>query len=257
MAGLNRAYKRRGNAVALNRAPDMCLDAGSRISYPGTGTTWTDISGNGRNGILYYNTTFNSNNKGQFILDGTGDYIEITNCGEFKWQNINQISFDVVFKTTGSAQSRQYIFESRTSNGTPTYCWYLVIVDNNTNFIFSIGRSTSGNYTDWTHTPSQLTNKIWHICSTIDKTATTNNHNTYLNGSIIATRSFNFNTGDQGSDTVGTSLFLGNYFGSIGISDTQFHLNGSIYSSRVWKNKVLTSTEVATNFELLRGRYGI
>ena len=30
----------------------LALDAGNTKSYPGSGTTWTDLSGNGRNGTL-------------------------------------------------------------------------------------------------------------------------------------------------------------------------------------------------------------
>ena len=30
----------------------LCLDAGNSKSYPGSGTTWTDLSGNGNNGTL-------------------------------------------------------------------------------------------------------------------------------------------------------------------------------------------------------------
>jgi hypothetical protein len=30
----------------------LCLDAADKNSYSGTGTTWTDLSGNGYNGIL-------------------------------------------------------------------------------------------------------------------------------------------------------------------------------------------------------------
>jgi hypothetical protein len=30
----------------------LALDAGNPKSYPGSGTTWTDLSGNGNNGTL-------------------------------------------------------------------------------------------------------------------------------------------------------------------------------------------------------------
>jgi len=71
MAGLNRAYKRRPSMVAMNGAPVLCLDAGSRISYPGTGTTWTDLSGNGGTGTLVGSPTYSSTNGGSLVFSGT------------------------------------------------------------------------------------------------------------------------------------------------------------------------------------------
>jgi hypothetical protein len=45
--------------MALSHSPSivtdglvLCLDAGNPKSYPGSGTTWTDLSGNGNNGTL-------------------------------------------------------------------------------------------------------------------------------------------------------------------------------------------------------------
>jgi hypothetical protein len=42
----------------------LCLDAANRKSYPTTGTTWTDLSGNGRTGTFNNmdGTNFNSAN---------------------------------------------------------------------------------------------------------------------------------------------------------------------------------------------------
>ena len=38
----------------------LCLDAGNTKSYPNTGTTWTDLSGNSNTGTLTNGPTFNS-----------------------------------------------------------------------------------------------------------------------------------------------------------------------------------------------------
>lgn len=52
------------------------LDASRTDSYPGTGTTWTDISGNGNHFTLTNGPTFDANaNGGAFNLDGTNDHI--------------------------------------------------------------------------------------------------------------------------------------------------------------------------------------
>ena len=58
-----------------------CWDAGSRRSYPGTGTTWYDVVG-GQNGTLVNGSdgslTFNSAHGGYLEdFDGTDDYVTI------------------------------------------------------------------------------------------------------------------------------------------------------------------------------------
>ena len=52
----------------------LSLDAADRNSYPGSGTTWSDLSGNGYNGTLTNGPTFNSANGGSIVFDGTNDY---------------------------------------------------------------------------------------------------------------------------------------------------------------------------------------
>lgn len=54
------------------------LDASQPRSYPGTGTSWYDISGNNNNGILQNGPTFSSTAGGTIVFDGTND---TTNCG--------------------------------------------------------------------------------------------------------------------------------------------------------------------------------
>ena len=55
----------------------LCLDAANTKSYPGSGTTWTDLSGNGYNGTLVNGPTYSSANGGVIVLDGVNDYIDV------------------------------------------------------------------------------------------------------------------------------------------------------------------------------------
>jgi hypothetical protein len=52
------------------------LDAGNTNSYPGSGTTWFDLSGNGNNGTLVGNPTFSSEGGGSFIFS-SGRYVQL------------------------------------------------------------------------------------------------------------------------------------------------------------------------------------
>ena len=52
----------------------LYLDAANTKSYPGSGTTWTDLSGNGNNGTLENGVGYNSGNGGSLVFDGVDDY---------------------------------------------------------------------------------------------------------------------------------------------------------------------------------------
>ena len=51
----------------------LCLDAANSKSYPGSGTTWTDLSENARTATLTSGPTFSSANGGSILFDGTDD----------------------------------------------------------------------------------------------------------------------------------------------------------------------------------------
>ena len=48
------------------------LDAGNLESYSGSGTAWTDLSGQGNDGTLVNGPTFSSDNGGSIVFDGFG-----------------------------------------------------------------------------------------------------------------------------------------------------------------------------------------
>jgi len=78
----------------------LALDAANTKSYPGSGTIWRDMSGNGNNGTLTNGPTFNSANGGSIVFDGVDDYANIpiplaisystvTIEGFIKWNSFN------------------------------------------------------------------------------------------------------------------------------------------------------------------------
>ena len=57
----------------------LAVDAGSKKSYPGSGATWSDLSGNGNDGSLTNGAVFNSTSGGNISLDGANDYVSFNN----------------------------------------------------------------------------------------------------------------------------------------------------------------------------------
>jgi hypothetical protein len=52
----------------------LCLDAANTKSYPGTGATWTDLSGNENNVTLVNSPTFSTTNSGRITFNGSTQY---------------------------------------------------------------------------------------------------------------------------------------------------------------------------------------
>ena len=63
-----------GNYVRSNLV--LSLDPGNSGSYPGSGTTWTDMSGSGYNGTLS-NTTFSGAGAGSFSFNGSSSTVSM------------------------------------------------------------------------------------------------------------------------------------------------------------------------------------
>jgi hypothetical protein len=86
----------------------LALDAGNLKSYPGSGTTWTDLSGNGNNGTLVNDVGYSASNLGSFIFDGVDDYIDLTQS----FISSNQI------QTVTSSYTLESWINVRSSSGT-------------------------------------------------------------------------------------------------------------------------------------------
>jgi hypothetical protein len=122
----------------------LWLDAGISPSHAGSGTTWTDLSGNRINGTLTNGPTFNSANGGSILFDGINDYITLNNpqiapgIGPFTWNfwvKINNFSnFSVLFSGTGSNSDYGAIALNPVSSGLLYYAGGFRITDNNTSF---------------------------------------------------------------------------------------------------------------------------
>jgi len=56
----------------------LCLDAGNRKSYPGSGTVFSDLSNNGYNGTLVNTPAFSASNLGFFSFNGTNNRIDLS-----------------------------------------------------------------------------------------------------------------------------------------------------------------------------------
>ena len=147
----------------------LALDAANHKSYPGSGTTITDLSGNGRNGVLTNGPVFSTTNLGIITFDGTNDKILLNNTLDTPfttqywtvdiWFNIDSTyaSYDamlgngypfqlyvnagkIIAYLSSTAGSGTYFLSGMTSTQTiSTETWYhLTFVRNGTNYYYYI-----------------------------------------------------------------------------------------------------------------------
>ena len=57
----------------------LALDPASPKSYPGTGTTWFDLSGNSNDTTLFNSPTYTNSNVHTFNFDEVDDYAKVNN----------------------------------------------------------------------------------------------------------------------------------------------------------------------------------
>ena len=103
--------------MATNYSPSIvtdglvcALDAADKNSYPGSGATWSDVSGNGNDFTLYNSPTHNSD--GYFTFDGVNQYGRSTN--QIDLSSTNAVTVEAVFKVADVTKN-EMIFE-HTSN---------------------------------------------------------------------------------------------------------------------------------------------
>ena len=81
----------------------FCVDAANKRSYPGAGTTWTDLSKNQFTPSLINSPTFSSNNGGYFAFDGTDEEVDCGFTGaDIGIQGTSNASICVWYKKTGT-----------------------------------------------------------------------------------------------------------------------------------------------------------
>jgi len=71
-------------AIIPQNGLQLLLDAANTKSYPGSGTTWTDLSGNGNTGTLTNSPTFTTDNGGAIRFDGTNDYVVVADTANLR-----------------------------------------------------------------------------------------------------------------------------------------------------------------------------
>ena len=203
----------------------FAVDAGSERSYPGSGTTVSNII-NGASGTLTNGVGFNSSNGGSFTLDGTDDYINFGNqsliSGDF--------CIDLWYKLT-QTKSEHYIF----STGYNSAGSILIF----TSGIWLNAADTNGRMPG----PGGTINEIINI--TVERTGGVAKW--YKNGVYQSSLSYSGAIASSTTYTAGWAIPRNN--GSA-------YMAGNLYSIKMY-NKGFSSAEVTQNYNAQKSRFGL
>ena len=206
----------------------VSLDAADRNSYPGSGTSWSDLSGNNNNGTLVNSPTFSSANGGSIVFNGTNQYvtdtINIANTAFtiicWVYSNVTPTS-DTVFSIGTGAATRQAL--------------HLRMVTN-TSFLFGLYND------DLSATVTGVTG-VWN-CLAVTLT-------TGFVQSIYQNGIFNTSRTAGGYYTGNTTCNIGRW-----ANDSAEYVNGNIPIVQVY-NRALSATEVRQNYDAQKSRFNL
>ena len=222
----------------------LALDAANVKSYPGSGTSWSDLSGNSNTGTLTNGPTYSSADGGSFDFDGTNDYVQVSASSDLNFGTGN-FTIDGWFNkdaTTGNlalVSSNKYYINGNNGN------WILRITNANQIAFVTYDGTSNFEYTEFSASTSVNT---WYYFALVREGTGTNETKFYLDGVLKGSMTVSKSLTDAGTN----GLRIGEESDS-GPGNVPF--NGKISNVKVYKSKALTSTEVTQNYNALKGRY--
>jgi hypothetical protein len=205
------------------------LDAGNAASYPGSGTVWADLSGNGNNGTLIDGVGYSGANGGYLIL--TGGYVNLGDPSSLRFG-----TGDWAFECFVRPNNIQQAGAAGAQLASKTFGEFEAFWYNSQFGHFIAGSSRIYSLSDWS-------NGIWYQIVFSKQSGVY----TFYRNAIDSGQTINSNN----ISAAGNPWLIGARSPSGGGP-----LAGNIPIVRMY-NRALSAAEVSQNFNALRGRYGI
>jgi hypothetical protein len=217
----------------------LALDAANQKSYPGSGTTWTDLSGNGKDGTLVNGASFQTTNGGSIAFDGVNDRVNLYASNQLIGNQYATLEVWMKSSSTGAGSGGYSNFLGTRVGQNMSINRY-----STTNTAVFLTDFTSGNL----NVPIGSINVFdqnWHhivgvnnfgICSL------------YVDGTLEGTNS---TKSGQYIDLNAEVMAIGN-----DTNNTTRTFYGEVSVARIY-NRALTADDVLQNYNTLKSRFGI
>jgi hypothetical protein len=226
-----------GGSNVVTNGLVLALDAANTKSYPGSGTTWNDLSGNNNSGSLVNGPTFDSGNGGSIFTDGTNDYISSPYFGN----TTDSFTFAAWFKNDNYSEDKFLLARGRDGSGNG---WSLHIKIFTTGLSVSAVVTTSGGATQFSATgTSTLALNSWYYLTGVWTAGVSIKH--YVNGILEAT-----------TNTSTTNLRTSTDGWVIGSLTTTNFTSGYNAIAQVY-TRVLSDAEVLQNYNAQKSRFNL
>jgi hypothetical protein len=222
------------------------LDAGNIVSYPGSGTTWFDLSENINNATLINGPTFSSNNGGLIILDGIDDFVSIpgnttTYTSDFTWQSFHYIRSADPSSLDGMWWSETGVKNFLTLYGNANLASAYMRIDTDTTVYQSFSTGTLSNGFGTTAGP--VTGR-W-LLTTIVKNGTT--FSLYWNNAVLM---WTVTINDW-------NIFNNAQAISFGARTSNSFNSAMDISNNLMYNRALSTLEITQNYNIYKSRFGL
>ena len=208
-------------------------DAGSSKSYPGSGTTWYDISGKGNHGTLINGPTYS---EGAISFDAVDDYVSCPASSNYAFGTGNFTISVWVYPQSFSGYTHMVAFPNkntfvikaaRTGDGVAGSIYF-----------YSTAFNTSDSTPGWTLTLNTWQQVVLKRESSVAYA--------FLNSELKGSKSgFNNDFSTAPQLNIHNSFAGANEFSQCKMSNIKVY------------NRALSSQEIKQNFNALRGRFGI
>jgi hypothetical protein len=230
------------NGLVLN------LDSSRTSSYPNSGTTWFDISGNGNNGTMMNGVGYSSSNSVSLTFDQINDYISLPNMSTYL-MNKSKFTYETWIKVNNPAMADPYLQTLFSFGNSGQYSNDIMFFITSNSLNIQINNGADGGCS----LPYSSTS--WNnVCVVYDGTQTVNSDRikVYINGilqTLTTTYTIPSTTANINTTNCGIGAYSSNNFANC-------HFGGNIGSARLYTTSLIAS-EVTQNFNATKSRFGL
>ena len=216
----------------------LCLDAANKRSYPGTGTTWSDLAGANSGTLTNMDAAnFSADNRGLLTFDGSNEYVELPGITNFL-SDLEEFTVSM-WVNLASVNAYQFIYGVCSQNGFgDTDGVFEFNITSSAVLSFQASRGGSG---DQINLVTASTNTWYHLCG---RRSGTTQADGFLNGVLVGSDT----SLSTNNDSVNNKHRIGRP------NDSVRYFNGKTSGVSLY-NRFLSDDEIRQNYEATVGRY--